>query len=277
MLKEFIKENEENVISIVTIIIIIITIIIIIIMWILAFSNNNYEQPLNTYEQVNYVEEKTQQYQNIILNLLNTRNVEKLYSNMDLEYLNKNNINEDNVRNYLLTNNLIGNSIEIVSATNFSEGEVYIFRFYYKNYNDYKYVNIIEHSPDDYTISFEQEEIDSNTQISYHGTNNEVSCDLIVLEQTNDYVRYKIRITNNNSLDLHIDFNDINTFTLIGDNFSIPVASVVAEDISDLTQGSSVSKELYFSISSEQLNSCNYLGVRNLTINNSTFDILIEL
>ena len=90
MLKEFIKENEENVISIVTIIIIIITIIIIIIMWILAFSNNNYEQPLNTYEQVNYVEEKTQQYQNIILNLLNTRNVEKLYSNMDLEYLNKN-------------------------------------------------------------------------------------------------------------------------------------------------------------------------------------------
>lgn len=277
MLKDFIKENEENIISIVATIIIIITIIVIIIMWFFTFSKNDNGQPLNSYEQVNYVEEKTEQYQNIILNLLNTRNVEELYSMMDLEYLNKNNINEENVRNYLLTNNLIGNSIEIVSSTNFSEGEVYIFRFYYKNYNDYKYVNVIEHSPDDYSISFEQEEIDSNTSISYHEAVNQVACDLIALEQTNDYIRYELKITNNNSLDLHVDFNDINTFTLIGDNFSISVAGIVAENITDLTQGSSVTKELYFNISSEQLNNCNYLGIKNLSINNNSFDILIEI
>ena len=96
-------------------------------------------------------------------------------------------------------------------------------------------------------------------------------------EKGENYVRFNLRVTNNNAQDIYINLNNLNTFSLIGDGISIPLSSVVAENISSLSTGSSINRELYFSIASEDYNNCKQLRISNIEINGEYFDILINI
>ena len=84
-----------------------------------------------------------------------------------------------------------------------------------------------------------------------------------------------IKITNNNNLDIGIDFNDITTFALVGENINIPVASIVAQDINTLSSNSTINRELYFAISNEMFTECNGLQVNNILINGEYVNVTI--
>ena len=279
MIKQFLKDNEENVISFVTIFIIIVGVIIIISMWISnVFSKKEEEPRINSYTNISYSEIMKEEYENVLYRLLKVNNYEQLYEKIDKNYLLKNNLDSIDAKNFLIKNNYIGNEIEIISCNVIKSDEIYIFRFYYKNYSAYKHVNVVEYKPNEYYISFE-EEVNSllDKKSIVKGEENGISYELELLDIKTDSVKFKINITNNNSLPINIDFNDINSFTILGNEYSIPLASVVAQDKNEITQYSSVNKELYFLISNNDYEVCDGIQINNIEMNGEYFDILIEL
>lgn len=278
----YLKDNEENAISFLAIAVIVISFIVIIVMWINnSFSSNKSNidtSSINAYTESSYDEVKKEYYSKLLTSLLKFNNSEKLYSITSLEYLNSNSLNEQNFKNFLIKNNLISNTIDIISCDIFAQGNSRVYRFYYKAYSDYKYVNVIEKNPNEYEISFDQDisNISEYTD-KYNGSNNNVNCELELTEKGENYARFNIRITNNNAQDVYINLNNLNTFSLIGDGISIPLSSVVAENISSLSTGSSINRELYFSVSNEDYTSCKQLRISNIEINGEYFDILINI
>lgn len=282
----YLKDNEENAISFFAIVVMVISFVVVIFMWIFNSlggnnsnnSNNNATGSINSYTELSYDEVKKDYYSDLLTSLLKFNNSEKLYSITSLEYLNSNSLNEQNFKNFLIKNNLISNSIDIISCDIFAQGNSRVYRFYYKAYSDYKYVNVIEKNPNEYEISFDQDisNISEYTD-KYNGSNNNVNCELELTEKGENYVRFNLRVTNNNAQDIYINLNNLNTFSLIGDGISIPLSSVVAENISSLSTGSSINRELYFSISSEDYNNCKQLRISNIEINGEYFDVLINI
>lgn len=282
----YLKDNEENAISFFAIVVMVISFVVVIFMWIFNSlggnnsnnSNNNATGSINSYTELSYDEVKKDYYSDLLTSLLKFNNSEKLYSITSLEYLNSNSLNEQNFKNFLIKNNLISNSIDIISCDIFAQGNSRVYRFYYKAYSDYKYVNVIEKNPNEYEISLDQDisNISEYTD-TYNGSNNNVDCELKLTEKGENYVRFNLRVTNNNAQDIYINLNNLNTFALIGDGISIPLSSVVAENISSLSTGSSINRELYFSIASEDYNNCKQLRISNIEINGEYFDILINI
>lgn len=276
MLKEFIEKHEENIITVITVICIIITLIVVVITWVFNMGEKNKEKNLNTYEEINYKTEMLSEYSDIITNLLKTTKIEELYDKLDFKFLSENSLNRENIRDYLLNNGLIGNSIGIISSDCIQNGDIYIFRYYYKNYNDNKYVNIIESKPYEYVISFEQDITElENYENNYTSSNNNIDCYLSLIDTGNEFIKFNIKITNNNNLDAEIDMNDINTFCLFGKDLEIPVSSVATTSINKLTKNSSVSKELYFNLSQEDKDECEGVKINNINVNGEYFDIEI--
>lgn len=278
MFKDFLKENEENVISFVTILIIIIGIIVVLCTFIISFSDNEEDEIINKISPYSYTENMIIEYENIVKNLLNARNTEELYNKLDANYITKNNLNQENVKSFLIDNGLVGNSVAIISSEVFQQDEIYIFRYYYKNYSDNKYVNVIELSPNEYYISFDQEIGDINTsQIRYSSDIDNIYFDLSLVEKSEDSVKFLIKVLNQGEFDIFVDFNDINTFSLIKENGDIyKLSGVVAQDNNLIQPNSSITRELYFSINSEDYNECIGMQVLNININGENKDIIIE-
>ena len=278
MFKDFLKENEENVISFVTILIIIIGIIVVLCTFIISFSDNEEDEIINKISPYSYTENMIIEYENIVKNLLNARNTEELYNKLDANYITKNNLNQENVKSFLIDNGLVGNSVAIISSEVFQQDEIYIFRYYYKNYSDNKYVNVIELSPNEYYISFDQEIGDINTsQIRYSSDIDNIYFDLSLVEKSEDSVKFLIKVLNQGEFDVFVDFNDINTFSLIKENGDIyKLSGVVAQDNNLIQPNSSITPELYFSINSEDYNECIGMQVLNININGENKDIIIE-
>ncbi len=278
MFKDFLKENEENVISFVTILIIIIGIIVVLCTFIISFSDNEEDEIINKISPYSYTENMIIEYENIVKNLLNARNTEELYNKLDANYITKNNLNQENVKSFLIDNGLVGNSVAIISSEVFQQDEIYIFRYYYKNYSDNKYVNVIEISPNEYYISFDQEIGDIDTsQIRYSSDIDNIYFDLSLVEKSEDSVKFLIKVLNQGEFDVFVDFNDINTFSLIKENGDIyKLSGVVAQDNNLIQPNSSITRELYFSINSEDYNECIGMQVLNININGENKDIIIE-
>lgn len=279
MFKDFLKDNEENAISFVTIAIVIICIIVIVIIFAINFLGNNKDNIIiNQISYSNYIESTTGEYEEILKNLLNIRNTDELFKKIDPSYIAKNKLSEDNFKKFMLDNNYIGNSIAIVSNDVFQQDGIYVFRYYYKNYSNYKYVNVIEAKPGEYLLSFDQNIKDINiNDVSYTGSIDNIVFELSLLEKSEESIKFSVKVLNESEYDIFVDFNDINTFSLIDNNGkTYGLSGVVAQDIGVIQPGSFVSRELYFNINSEEFKNCIGVQVLNIEINGEYKDLIIK-
>ena len=277
MIKDFFKKNEENAVSFITIAIVIIAIIAIVIIFIFNI-NDKEETRINRISKVNYAEVVGQEYAAMLPNILSIRNSESLYEKMNESYVKKYNLTKDNIKSFLLENNMIGNDINVISYDSYSNDGVVVFRYYYKNYSNYRYVNVIETNPGIYTISFEQDlnNIDTTSR-TYKGALEGIDFELRLIEKNEESVRFVLNVANNSNNDVFIDFNDINTFSLINnDGTQYKVSGIVAEDIGDLHPKSTITRELFFSINSQDYKNCRGLQVLNIRINGENKALVIE-
>lgn len=277
MIKDFLKNNEENAVSFITIAIVIIAIIAIVIIFIFNI-NDKEETRINRISKVNYAEVVGQEYATMLPNILSIRNSDSLYEKMNESYVKKYNLTKDNIKSFLLENNMIGNDINVISYDSYSNDGVVVFRYYYKNYSNYRYVNVIETNPGIYTISFEQDlnNIDTTSR-TYKGALEGIDFELRLIEKNEESVRFVLNVANNSNNDVFIDFNDINTFSLINnDGTQYKVSGIVAEDIGDLHPKSTITRELFFSINSQDYKNCRGLQVLNIRINGENKALVIE-
>ena len=128
MIKDFLNKHSDDAISIATISIIVIAIIIVIITWIGGIKNTiNSKKMIDTFNSYNYIDLKKEEYEKLLYEYLKIKNSDKLYKVIDKSFLQKNNIEESNFKNYMLSNNYIGNSIAITSSKCYISGDYYIF------------------------------------------------------------------------------------------------------------------------------------------------------
>ena len=277
MLKKFLEDNEENFISIVTLLIILISIVIIIIVWVSNSFVGRKKDVINKYEEVSYNEEMTRYYTQLLTTLVKTNNTDFLFSKMNYDFLGKNNLNEGNFKSYVLANNLVGNSPAVISSDVYQFGENCIFRIYYKNYEDYKYINFIESKPYEYTVSFEQDALNVQDNITnYTGQEMGIQYECDLKELGNNFVKYSLKLKNANELDVDIDFNNAGTFELITDEGEVKNSDVIASEIGKLSQDSSYTKELYFEVPSNEYSTFSGIRINNIGYNGEYFSIVVD-
>lgn len=274
-MKKFLEENEENLVSIITILFIVLSVFIIIILWINTIGNIT-NQAINQLTEVDYDNNMKAEYQNILNTLLNTNHIDELYKKLEIGYISKNNINEDNIREFLLKNNLIGNSIYFISSDVIDNiNGTKIFRFYYKNYSNYKYVNVIEINPNEYYISFEQENIVDYINFVTSGVYEGIRYEIAPLETTSNSIKYELKITNENELDANIDFNDVNAIQLVTSSGNISLGGVIAENNKNITKGSTISRELYYNIDENSISNIIGITIYNVKVGEKSFNLEI--
>ena len=99
-----------------------------------------------------------------------------------------------------------------------------------------------------------------------------------MVNSTNEYARFVVKLKNTNDETVFIDFNKFDTFQVkVGDNF-YNLISVVGQDSDfSLTRGSSINRDILFAINLEQQDNVSSFVINNIKIDNRDVNIEIKI
>lgn len=235
-----------------------------------------------TYEDIDEKEKAIDIYKTKIMTFLTENDLEQLYQKLDEDYKAEKNITEKNYQAFLEESGFISkNGISIGECTvNIQKDDVYVYRFKYTCNNVSKYVNVIETKPYEYTLSFEQNSIPivNNTYTETNegtisSSTKTTIIDNIKYEVTKNTLRengitYTLKITNNSDKNVEYNFDNItNVTTIMSDGKRANMGgTVISADEDILTPGSSLEKELFFAISSQDQNKIKTIRLQQVKI-----------
>lgn len=235
-----------------------------------------------TYEDIDEKEKAIDIYKTKIISLLAEKDLNQLYQKLNEEYKSEKNITEKNYQAFLEESGFISNNgISVGECTvNIQKADVYVYRFNYTCNNVSKYVNVIETKPYEYTLSFEQNSIPivNNT---YTETNegtissstkttiiDNIKYEVIKTILRENGITYTLKITNNSDKNVEYNFDNITNVTAImsdGKRANMG-GTVISADEDILTPGSSLEKELFFAISSQDQNKIKTIRLQQVKI-----------
>lgn len=235
-----------------------------------------------TYEDIDEKEKAIDIYKTKIISLLAEKDLNQLYQKLNEEYKSEKNITEKNYQAFLEEAGFISNNgISVGECTvNIQKADVYVYRFNYTCNNVSKYVNVIETKPYEYTLSFEQNSIPivNNTYTETNegtisSSTKTTIIDNIKYEVTKTILRengitYTLKITNNSDKNVEYNFDNITNVTAImsdGKRANMG-GTVISADEDILTPGSSLEKELFFAISSQDQNKIKTIRIQQVKI-----------
>lgn len=235
-----------------------------------------------TYEDIDEKEKAIDIYKTKIISLLAEKDLNQLYQKLNEEYKSEKNITEKNYQAFLEESGFISNNgISVGECTvNIQKADVYVYRFNYTCNNVLKYVNVIETKPYEYTLSFEQNSIPivNNTYTETNegtisSSTKTTIIDNIKYEVTKTILRengitYTLKIINNSDKNVEYNFDNITNVTAImsdGKRANMG-GTVISADEDILTPGSSLEKELFFAISSQDQNKIKTIRLQQVKI-----------
>lgn len=229
-------------------------------------------------------------YLNEISYYLSVDNFNELVGKVDKTFMQNNNLNESNLKDYLIQNNMIGENPIIKSSTFSKQGDnVYVYRIKYTINGIHRIVNITESFPYQYVISFEQDSLpiidNSNDESSNNGVNRTITSNDVEYEVTKEKVKengitYSIKITNHSDKNVELSFDNIsNVYVIMEDESRINIGGAVisSSDENTLTPNSSLKKDLYFSIPSSEQYNINSINIKNIKIGDEIKSISINI
>ena len=245
-----------------------------------------------TYEDIDEKEKAIDIYKTKIMTFLTENDLEQLYQKLDEDYKAEKNITEKNYQAFLEESGFISkNGISIGECTvNIQKDDVYVYRFKYTCNNVSKYVNVIETKPYEYTLSFEQNSIPivNNTYTETNegtisSSTKTTIIDNIKYEVTKNTLRengitYTLKITNNSDKNVEYNFDNITNVTAImsdGKRANMGGA-VISADEDILTPVSSLEKELFFAISSQDQNKIKTIRLQQVKIGDESKTVSIN-
>ncbi len=245
-----------------------------------------------TYEDIDEKEKAIDIYKTKIISLLAEKDLNQLYQKLNEEYKSEKNITEKNYQAFLEEAGFISNNgISVGECTvNIQKADVYVYRFNYTCNNVSKYVNVIETKPYEYTLSFEQNSIPivNNTYTETNegtisSSTKTTIIDNIKYEVTKTILRengitYTLKITNNSDKNVEYNFDNITNVTAImsdGKRANMGGA-VISADEDILTPGSSLEKELFFAISSQDQNKIKTIRLQQVKIGDERKTVSID-
>ena len=245
-----------------------------------------------TYEDIDEKEKAIELYRIKIMSLLTEKDLEMLYQKLDEDYKSEKNITEKNYKAFLEDSGFISNNgISIGECTvNIQKEDVYVYRFNYTCNNNSRYVNVIETKPYEYTLSFEQDSIpivnntytETNEGTISSSTKTSI-IDNIKYEATKTTLRengitYTLKITNNSDKNVEYNFDNITNVTAImSDGKRVNMGgTVISADEDILTPGSSLEKELFFAVSSQDQDKIKTIRLQQVKIGDESKTVSIN-
>lgn len=255
---------------------------IIVLVWIWWPNDSKVSNTKFKYEDVDEEKKALDIYTSKIKSLLAENDLPLLYSKLNVGYKSKYNINENNYKIFLEDANYISKNISILeSSINIQDNDVYVYRFTYTCNNKKCYVNLIETSPYEYTLSFEQESIpivnntsnevnsnNSNSSIMKTTTIDEIKYEVSKTTIRENGITYTLKITNNSDKDVYYNFDNITNVSVIMSDGKIANlgGAVISSDEDSLTPNSYLEKELFFAVSSTDQNKIKTIRIQNVKI-----------
>lgn len=287
------EEKEKKLVYIAIGIIVSLLIFILLIIWIPTFSNKNDLYGIDSiakYEDGTYVEKKKEEYKSVVIQAINKDNFEETYNKLDKEYLEKTNLNKDDLKKKLIESNIL--SVPMTSSVIYcsnvrNDGQTFIFTYVYKIADIERKVHIIEKNYDEYSISFVQDSypvINSATsEIIDNVTGLKFNIKTSAVYEGN--VVYDITIINNTTEEFIFSTNEPDDSNLIysfnGSNKLANLSSIViGSNLSEIVSkpGSSNKITLSYGIALEEQKDINYIKFNDITRNDgSTISIQLEL
>lgn len=267
---------------------IILAIIILVIIW-YPKNQNNFSGEME-YTNVTDGEKRCQDlYLSQIRFYLKDQNSDELIKKLDKSFMENNNLNENNYKEFLLNNNIIGKN-PILKESSFSKqgDNVYVYRIKYYLNGYQRFVNVIETYPYQFTISFEQDSLplinnssnETTTKASVKNNNiDNVKYQVSKTSVRDNGVTYTLTITNNSDKNIEFNFDNITNVSVILNNGKSANlgAAVISSDEDVLTPGSSLKKELFFAVSSSDQDKITSIRIQNVKIGDKKKTISINL
>lgn len=281
-MKDFLKENTESAIAFVVGIMFLLMLVVIVIIWNIQINpKSQFKSNVNVYNSsFDYVDVQANYYANTLKRVLKSTNYQELYQMLDSSFLYENGLNESNIEEYLKGHNYIGSN-PIISEYEVSNDSDYVYFYRYSckvDGNDF-FVNVIEKIPGEYSISLDQGSVSfSNKANEIIGSSNGIEYSISMVNSTNEYARFVVKLKNTNDETVFIDFNKFDTFQVkVGDNF-YNLISVVGQDSDfSLTRGSSINRDILFAINLEQQDNVSSFVINNIKIDNRDVNIEIKI
>lgn len=239
---------------------------------------------LNRYDSTITYENMMKSYYSLYLEkYLKINNFDELYKHIDQQYLSQiGDKSEEELKDYLLTNGFISSKITIneIHYSNIDSTSA-LYRVFYTSNSGNKYVNISETDPYKFTISFEQDNISNlSSKKDIIITEDMVKYTFKLIDSDNNSVRYKLTIENNSDKQYDYDFSALNSIQIIyGENSYMNMASVANSSTVkyDVSPGSSKSIEILYNLPFENQMSVKGFYIRNVKIDNTSYNIKLEL
>lgn len=240
-----------------------------------------------SFEYDDTIEYKKKGYEAIysdVRSLLYESNVSTLYEKMDQTFLDDNLLTEENFKDYLVRNSLIGTNIKFLSYNYYegSENVTYIVKYTLtdtSNSTQTKTINIIESSPYNYTLSFETYTIPTKDKLKIDTAVEGLEIKVTLMERKENYVKFALSVKNVSSDTINIDFRDLNTVYLqLSNNRDIKQTGIVTSDSANVTlkNGNYVNRELTYNVNLDNQGLIKSMVFSNITINSKSKTIKID-
>lgn len=246
------EDREKKLIYFAAALVIIFIIILLVIIW-KPLISNIYNNELNKFDSnINYDDMMKDYYIEYASTNLNIDNFDTLYEKISKSYIDSIGINDkEGLKTYLRDQRYISSNITIygVEYSNFNNKSMY--RIRYAAAGNERYVNIVENSPYDFSVNFENSNYTSLINKSINQTREGVTYKIEVTESSNNSIRVKATITNNSDNTYEFNFSALNSFQIIYDNKYINLAAVANSSTTDyrVTSGGTITYEGLFNMS----------------------------
>ena len=221
----------------------------------------------------------TGDYVSDIKSLLSSNEFGKIYSKINSEYKEENNLSEYNVEEFLKKNGYVGEKIWLDKITFYQESNTYVYRLKLIINYEVKYVDIIEESPYNYTIDFRQNNIPVINKKNYNITVDNINFEIKLKDKRENGIVYEVKVTNKSDKQVQFNFTSINNVGLKvegGDIIKQPTAILENVENYSINKDSYFIKEFYFAINMQYHKDIVGLNFYNVKIGNKEMNIYLN-
>lgn len=279
MLDDFKPEELKYVYPIVGIIVVIMIITLIFIWWPTDKTMNN----INTIEiKDDYIDIQKEKYSNILKSLLKISNFNDLNTKISNDWKEQNGFtSDDEVKDYLFKNLYITSyDVNIVNIQAYSSKDIYIFKYTINNNGKEVNVTINEKAPYEYNISFDEEKINSLSNLKYQYANNGVNYDIDTQYVSDSLIQYKVKVNNNgesNYLWLMKEFDKVELKLTDGSIIKCSDMTAMGINTIDVVKGTTFDFKVTFNINLEKQSMIESINFSNVYMNGNISTIIIPL
>lgn len=238
----------------------------------------------NKYTYSGYEEELMQSYSNSVMNYLKTSNFRKLINKIDDSFFEEVGIikeNQDELKQYLLKRRVICDKPVYTGYTVYPNDTTgtYVYKLNFRSNGFERFVYVIETKPYEYTLSFAENTIPGVTSEGKNVVVDNIFFDVAKIENTEDHIKYKVKITNKNEYPIEFDFSNVsNTVLLLNDNTSVPIAASVLDTSGYVINSNSYyTTEFFFNIDTSNQSKITGMRFLNVKVNGENKKITINI